>query len=375
MLKPQDFYNLLKENNFTFFTGVPDSTLKDLCSYITDNTVPERNIITPNEGNAIALASGHYFASKNPGVVYMQNSGQGNAINPLASLADPLAYSVPMLLIIGWRGEPGKKDEPQHKRQGIVTTGLLNVLGINYQILPDDIELAKKSIENAKEDIEKNKVPHAIIIRKGIFEKYSLQNVKNTNYGVTREDAIKTIVPLISDSAAIISTTGKTSRELFELRARDNSGHHRDFLTIGSMGHASTIALGVALEKPNKEVYCFDGDGAFIMHMGTLTSIGQQQPKNLRHIIFNNFAHDSVGGQPTASDVIDIPKIALACGYKAAFRAQNSEEIVLKLNEMKLIQGPTLLEVCVDKGARKDLGRPTKTPLENKGAFMDFLQG
>jgi len=374
MLSPKKFYELLQKNKVNFFTGIPDSTLKYLCAYITDNLPKEKNIITANEGNAIGLASGYYLATRKPAAVYMQNSGLGNGVNPLTSLTDKGVYSIPMLLIIGWRGEPGEKDEPQHIKMGKITLDQLDVLEIPYSIVPETIEEVEKEIIKATEYMTNQNSPYAFIVRKGTFNKYELQNKKSTNYPLNREQAIKTIVPLLEEDSIIVSTTGKTSRELFEFREELEQGHEKDFLTVGSMGHSSSIALGVALQKPEQEVYCFDGDGALIMQMGSLSSIGQLQPKNLRHIIFNNFAHDSVGGQPTAADNIDIPAIAKANGYKAVFSAQSEEEIKATIGKIKQIEGPTLLEIKVNKGARKDLGRPTTTPIQNKEELMEFIQ-
>ncbi len=374
MISPKELFDVFQQYHFTFYAGAPDSLLKDFCAFITDNVQPRNNIIAANEGNAIALAAGYHLATKKMGVVYMQNSGLGNCVNPLTSLTDPHAYSIPMLLIIGWRGEPGKKDEPQHVKQGLVTLGQLNTLGIEYGILPDSIEEAQKLMTKATAHMTKHNKPFAIVVRKGTFEKYELQNKKVTNYAFNREDAVKFVAPLLDDSDIVVSTTGKTSRELFEFRANNDLGHHRDFLTVGCMGHSSSIALSIALQKPQRKVYCFDGDGALIMHMGALSSVGQMQPHNFKHIVFNNFAHDSVGGQPTAADAINIPQIAVANGYKAAFSAETEEEIKAKMKEIKDMEGPVLLEIKVNKGARKDLGRPTRTPLENKSDFMQFLQ-
>jgi phosphonopyruvate decarboxylase len=373
MISPKIFYELLRDNEMDFFTGVPDSTLKQLCSYITDNVPPERNIVTANEGNAIGLASGYYLSTNNPAIVYMQNSGLGNCVNPLTSLTDEDVYSVPMLLIIGWRGEPGKKDEPQHARMGKITLDMLDVLKIPYSIVPNTIEETEIEIGKAITHMENHKTPYALIVRKGTFTEHKLQNTKTTNYPLNREQAIRTLVPLLEDDAIVVSTTGKTSRELFEFREELQQGHERDFLTVGSMGHSSSIALGVALQKPGKKVYCFDGDGALIMHMGALSTIGQLQPKNLCHIVLNNFAHDSVGGQPTAADNINIPQVAQANGYKNVFSAQNEEEIRVKMKEIQQLEGPTLLEIKVNKGARKELGRPTSTPKENKEELMEFI--
>lgn len=373
MITPKQLYDLLITNKLEFFTGVPDSTLKDFCAYITDNVPPEKNITTANEGNAIALATGYYLSTGNPGVVFMQNSGLGNCVNPITSLTDPDVYSIPLLMIIGWRGLPGKKDEPQHVKMGMVTTGILNTLGIPYAILPEDPEEVEKVISKAVEYMKKNNSAYAIVVKKGTFEKYQLQNKKETNFSFNREEAIKFIVPQLKESDIVISTTGKTSRELFEFREELNQGHEKDFLIVGSMGHTSSIALGIALQKPDRIVYCFDGDGSFIMHMGSLTTVGQLKPKNFKHIVFNNFAHDSVGGQPTAADTINIIEIAKASGYKEAFSAESEEDIKAKIKQISEIEGPALLEIKINKGARPDLGRPTTTPIENKKAFMNFL--
>ncbi len=370
MINCKAFYGCLVKNGIDFFTGVPDSLLKDFNAYIMDNAERQKHIIAANEGNAIALAAGHYLATGKFGLVYMQNSGLGNAINPLTSLADKEVYSIPMLLLIGWRAEPGVKDEPQHVKMGKITLGLLETLKIHYTVLNDNYE---EIIKNAVTHMKNEKSPYAIVVKKGVFEEYKLQNKKHTNYELNREEAIKIIVPLLNENDIVVSTTGKASRELFELREATGQGHEKDFLTVGSMGHSSSIALGIALEKPDRIVYCFDGDGAVIMHMGALSIIGQFKPKNFKHIIFNNFAHDSVGGQPTAAFNIDIPSIAKANGYADAFSAETKEEIIDKTSKIKAMNGPVMLEIKVNKGARKDLGRPTRTPIENKEDFMGFL--
>jgi len=312
MINPKDFYDLLVKNEITFFTGVPDFLLKYLCYYITDNAKKINNVTAANEGAAISLAAGYYLATGKVGLVYMQNSGQGNSINPLTSLADPEVYSIPMLLLIGWRGEPGKKDEPQHIKQGKVTLKILEDLDIHYKILPDSIEETEKVLEEAVKYMKEKNAPFALIVKKGIFEEYELKTQTKNSFNLNREDAIKLVVNQLSDEDIVISTTGKTSRELFEYREKNKQGHDRDFLTVGSMGHASQIALAIALQKPEKQVYCFDGDGALIMHMGALPIIGQQSPKNFKHILFNNGAHDSVGGQTTAAFNMDIPRIAIS---------------------------------------------------------------
>jgi len=372
MIECKDFYEALGNHRLTFFAGVPDSLLKEICAYITDNTDPRNNVITANEGAAIALASGYHLATGRIGIVYMQNAGQGNAVNPLTSLADPNVYSLPLLILIGWRGEPGVKDEPQHVKQGKITLSLLDTLGIPYEILPEDIEDAKKSIGKAIQSMKERSAPFALVIRKGTFGEYKLRNKIETNYELNREGALKIVTDGLNERDIIISTTGKTSRELFEYREEKGQGHEKDFLTVGSMGHSSMIAMGIA-GQTGRQVYCFDGDGAVIMHMGSLGIIGHSGLKNFKHIIINNGAHDSVGGQPTVAFQIDLPAIAKACGYKEVFRAETSDEIREKMQALTASEGPSLFEIRVNKGARKDLGRPTRTPLENKRDFMGFV--
>ncbi len=370
MISPKDFYDKLVGEGIDCFTGVPDSLLKDFCSYLTDHA--ENHVITPNEGNAIGLAAGHYLATKNPALVYMQNSGQGNAINPLASLADPDVYSIPMLLLIGWRGEPKTKDEPQHVRQGKITLGLLDTLRIHYEVLPDEPEDIERSLETAIRSAKEREAPYALIVKKGTFESYTLQREVESSYTLSREDAIRAVVDSLKEDDIVVSTTGKTSRELFEYRESLGQGHERDFLTVGSMGHVSSIALGIAKQKTSRNVYCFDGDGAILMHMGALAMIGTEAPSNFRHIVFNNGVHDSVGGQETSGFKIDITAIARSSRYKTALRAEDKEDLPRKL--AILGEGPSLLEIRVKKGAREGLGRPTTTPQANKEAFMENLQ-
>lgn len=374
MIKCEDFYNLLIKNEIDFFCGVPDSLLKYPIAYISDHTMKNKNIITANEGNAIALASGYHLATGRIGLVYMQNSGEGNAINPLASLTDKKVYSIPLLLLIGWRGEPGKNDEPQHIKQGEITKSLLDILGIPYSIIPESIEETNYVIKKAVEYMKEKNSAYAIIVKNGIFEQYNIINKSEISNNLSREEALKIVVEHLSSQDIIVSTTGKLSRELFEYREELKQNHNGDFLTVGSMGHCSQIALGIAISKTTRNVYCFDGDGAVIMHMGSLAIIGSQKPENFKHIIFNNGAHDSVGGQVTVGLQIDIPAIAKACGYNSVFEAKTKDEITKKINLLKTIKGPSLLEIKIRKGARQNLGRPTVTPLENKRAFMDFIR-
>lgn len=373
MISPDFFIENLKNNGIDFFTGVPDSLLKNICAYITDNIASKNNIIAANEGAAISLAAGHYLATRQIPVVYMQNSGIGNAVNPLMSLTDKEVYNIPLILLIGWRGEPGVKDEPQHRKQGKVTLPLLEAMGIKHVILSQEEKVFKTQLSDCLNHIKATKEPFAFVIKKNTFSEYQLKNNSFYEYSLTREEAIQTVASSIENKDVVISTTGMISRELFDYRESIYQDHERDFLTVGSMGHASQIALGIALEKTNRKVYCFDGDGATIMHMGSLAIIGSMAPSNYVHIIFNNGAHDSVGGQPTTGFEISIPKIALSCGYKYAYSISEKEVLINILQKSKETEGPILIEVKVKKGARKNLGRPTTTPIENKETFMEFL--
>ena len=373
MIRPEFFIEALREKGIDCFAGVPDSLLKNICAYITDHFDAAHNIIAANEGAAVGLAAGHYLATGQPACVYMQNSGEGNIINPLASLTDQEVYNIPVLLLIGWRGRPGVHDEPQHVKQGKVTTGLLNVMGVNYEVLSKEEDKAAKQIEKAAKALA-NKEVFALVIEKDTFEEYKLRNVEVNDLTLSREEAIQTVAAALGEKDCIVSTTGMISRELFEYRAAMNQGHERDFLTVGSMGHASQIALGIAMAKPDRRVWCFDGDGAAIMHMGSMAIVANKAPKNYVHVVFNNGAHDSVGGQPTVGLKIDLPAVAKAVGYKAAYSVETKDYLAELFGNVKNQEGPVLLEVKVKKGNRKDLGRPTTTPIQNKEALMAFLQ-
>ena len=304
----------------------------------------------------------------------MQNSGQGNIINPLASLTDKEVYNIPVLLLIGWRGKPGEHDEPQHIKQGKITTGLLNTMGINYDVLSKDEDKAAKQIDKAVKTMVATNEVYALIVEKDTFDSYTLKNTAPNTLVMTREDAIKTITASTDKHDIIISSTGMISRELFEHRENINQGHEKDFLTVGSMGHASQIALGIAISKPNRKIWCFDGDGAALMHMGSMAIVADVSPSNYIHVIYNNGAHDSVGGQPTVGLKIDICSVAKALGYKYTYTTDNKEDLESILKEINTIDGPILLEVKVKKGNRKDLGRPTTTPIQNKDLIMSFLK-
>jgi len=373
MIKTEELWNTFDKADLNFFTGVPDSTFKDWMKFLADNHGQGlSNIIACNECEAIAIAAGYYLATGKLGVVYMQNAGQGKTVNPLTSLCDPEVYSIPLIMMIGWRGEPGKKDEPQHKKMGRVMIPLLEVLEIPYKLMPTEIEDAKKTINGLKEIALEKKTPVALIIKKGSFEKYKAKKKQVTNYEMNREEAIRVIIDNLEGKEIIISTTGKTSRELFEYRVARKEVS-RDFYTVGSMGCSASIALGIALQKKDKQVVVFDGDGAVIMQMGALATIGHYQPKNLMHIVFDNSTYDSTGGQPTVSTTVDFQKIALANGYKNSQIVSGKNELIKEIKNIQESEGPNMLIVKVNKGARKDLGRPTSTPIENKDSFMKFV--
>jgi phosphonopyruvate decarboxylase len=372
MLSPADFYSTLRSYGFDYFTGVPDSLLKSFCGYVYDHSDPGSEIIAANEGAAVALAAGHHLATGRYGVVYMQNSGLGNAVNPLTSLTDPEVYSIPMLLLVGWRGEPGKKDEPQHVKQGRITRELLDCLGIPNEELPHDQESARGLIERSAAYLKEYNAPFAIVASAGAFEGYERRK-EAARFSMSRESALHTVVAELDHTDVIVSTTGMTSRELFEYRTATGSRHSGDFLTVGSMGHASSIAMAIAGDQPGRQVICIDGDGAAIMHLGSMAVIGTQAQINFKHIIINNGAHDSVGGQPTAGYAIDFPGIARACGYRDAVRVEHRDDLPDAVAHLRATQGPVLLEISTHKGARSDLGRPTIAPAENKRHFMQNL--
>lgn len=373
MLSPALFYDSLRAANISFFTGVPDSLLKDFCAYVADHAETEENLIAANEGAAIALAAGHHLATGCCALVYLQNSGLGNALNPLVSLADTEVYSIPMLILVGWRGEPGKPDEPQHVKQGQVTRELLDCIGIPHAVLPTDVHEAQELVSRAAEHMQQHKSPFAIVVADGTFEKYA-QLADDTDFDMRREDAVRGIASKIGSSAIVVATTGKTARELFEYRKEAGASHANDFLTVGSMGHASQIALAIAMARRDRQVICLDGDGALIMHMGSLAISGTRGTGNFKHIVINNGAHDSVGGQPTAGHDIDVCEIARACRYRSAERIATSGDLDAAIDRLLAAEGPALLEIATAKGARSDLGRPTISPVENKQSFMRNLE-
>ncbi len=373
MIDPQEFVEHLQSNAVEFFAGVPDSLLKDLCGCLEHLPRADRHIVAANEGGAIALALGYHLATRKVPLVYLQNSGLGNVINPLLSLVDEEVYSIPMLLVIGWRGEPEVHDEPQHKKQGRVMLSMLEAMEIPYSVLGPEVDHAETILADALAYVRKASAPFALVIKKGTFKAFTGLRVELHEFQLSREEAIQQVLDVLDKNDMVVATTGMPSREVYECRAKKGEGHERDFLTVGGMGHASQIALGIALQEPERSIYCLDGDGAVLMHMGALAINGSLKARNLKHIILNNGAHDSVGGQPTVGLSIDLLNIARAVGYQHAVRVQTRQELHSSLLGLKDSIGPSLLEIRVHRGARKDLGRPATTPAENKNAFMDFI--
>ncbi len=371
MLECKQFIEQLNRHGIQFFTGVPDSLLSSFSAWLMDYR-QNNHLIAANEGNALAIGAGHHLATGNIPVIYMQNSGIGNGVNPAASLYHKDVYQIPALWIVGWRGEPETKDEPQHVFQGKATITLLEDLEIKVEILSDKEEEAEQQIENAVSYMKETKEPFAFVVRKHTFKEYKSEKQKViSDYEMTREEAINTITQMIESDSVIVSTTGKASRELFEIREARKEGHGKDFLTVGSMGHASSIALGIARET-KRPVYCIDGDGAALMHMGAMAVIAQENKSNLTHIVINNGCHESVGGQPTVGFAIDLELIGKGCGYKKVVTCKTKEQLTKALQE-KASDGTTLIQVMVSTGSRKDLGRPTIPAKENKENFMREL--
>lgn len=367
--------NLNVFNQFDFFTGVPDSQLKPLCDYLmnTYGIDPKHHIIAANEGNSVALAAGYHLATGKVPVVYMQNSGEGNIINPVASLMNDKVYAIPCIFIIGWRGEPNVHDEPQHIYQGEVTLKLLEDMGIEHFVIDKSTteEQFNEQLKKWHSLLEKGKQV-AFVVKKGALNYEEKVSYKNP-YSLVREEIIRHIAA-VSGEDPVISTTGKASRELFEIREANGQNHKYDFLTVGSMGHSSSIALAIALNKPKQKIWCIDGDGAALMHMGAMAVIGSNSPKNLVHIVINNNSHETVGGMPTVAGSVKLSKVAKACGYKKAITVNTYEELDAELYKAKKGKQLTFIEVICSIGCRADLGRPTTTAQENKLNFKNYLK-
>lgn len=359
-----------------FYTGVPDSKLRPLCDFLMDRYGEDsmHHVIAANEGNCAALAAGYHLATGKIPAVYMQNSGEGNIVNPAVSLLSSEVYAIPVVFIIGWRGEPGVPDEPQHTCQGRVTKKLLDVLQIQASEIGRDTTEAevRDAWEKMQGGIAKGRQAAFVIRKGGLSYEKSIQYANR--FSMVREAAIRHILDA-SGTDPVICTTGKASRELFEERKRRGQGHQHDFLTVGSMGHSSSVALGIAMQKPGTTVWCIDGDGAMLMHMGALAVIGRHKPGNLVHVVVNNSAHESVGGMPTAAGSMDITAAARACGYSYTASASSYKELDAALAEAKKREKPCMVEVKCMLGARECLGRPTTPALENKQEFMEYLAG
>jgi phosphonopyruvate decarboxylase len=374
-MKPGAFIDLLRQNGITFFTGVPDSLLSPLSAHLATEAAADKHVIAANEGEALAIAAGAHLATGRMACVYMQNSGQGNAVNPLCSLCDPDVYGIPVLLVIGWRGQPGTHDEPQHVKQGRVTLTLnaaLDVPTIVADPQASPLEQDRAIVELIRLGQRESR-PVALVVPKGFFESGTSRRPQNGHL-LVREAVIARILAHFAD-AAIVSTTGKISRELYELRARSGQSHERDFLTVGSMGHAGSLALGINLANPGLRVLCLDGDGAALMHMGSLAVNGVRAGGHFTHIVLNNEAHESVGGQPTVAGRIDLSRVASACGYHVLPPVREAARLDEGLQALAASPGPAFLEIFVSLASRKDLGRPRETPVENKALFMAFVQG
>ncbi len=370
-MKVESFVKILGAD---FYAGIPDSQLKPLCNYLMNTYGIDQNhhIIAANEGNCTALAAGYHLATGKIPVVYMQNSGEGNIINPAASLLNDKVYAIPMIFVIGWRGEPGVHDEPQHIYQGEVTLKLLEDMSIETFVLSSETkeEEMREAMDCFQPVLDAGK-DVAFVIRKDALS-YDQKVEYQNDYTMLREEIIQHVVKVTGEDP-IISTTGKASRELFETRETLGQGHQYDFLTVGSMGHSSSIALGVAFNKPDKKVWCIDGDGAVLMHMGAMAVIGANKPQNMVHIVVNNGAHETVGGMPTVAGEIDLVAIAKACGYPYAVCVDSFTNLDKELSEAKKRNELSLIEVKCAIGAREDLGRPTTTALENKENFTAYL--
>jgi phosphonopyruvate decarboxylase len=369
------FHNCLQKNGASFFTGVPDSLLSNICAYIQDYAVDNNHVIASNEGNAIALAMGRQMASAGLPVVYMQNSGLGNCINPLLSLADKEVYSIPLVLMIGWRGQPGILDEPQHIVQGRLTENLLKEIGIPYKIISPDIaqQDVEKIVTSTFEAAKNNSSPQALLVCKGSFTPYRSKEIVKESGLASREEFIQVLAEGFDEKDIVVATTGVLSRELFECRKNKRAGHYRDFLTIGGMGHASQIALGIALEKPSRRVICLDGDGAFLMHAGGPALIGAITPSNFRHIVINNGVHDSVGGQSISTPSLCFTELAESMGYKKILSLSKCSELENKLQHFLNCSTLGFMEIKTRPGYREDLSRPDITPIENKKEFINFV--
>ncbi len=365
MIKVQTLINLLKKNNCNFFTGVPDSVLKELSSFL-QNEDRNKHLIATNEGSAVSIGIGNYLSTKKIPCVYMQNSGLSNALNPLISIAHKKVYSIPLILVIGWRGSPRLKDEPQHNVKGKITEDILKLLNIKYTILRSYKDLSKfdKQIKFAK----KNHSTVACLIEQGILEKNKKINKKKEFYKLNKELFLKTLLENIEKKIKIISSTGYTSRELMYLRKKYKLNNAKDFYMVGGMGHASSVALGYSLSNNNKTI-CIDGDGSFLMHLGSIKTAGTFAKKNFKYILLNNNLHDSVGGQSTHANDINFEKLSKGLGFKKFYQIKDKKNLHKKIKKFLSEKNLTFLEVKVGNSRIKKLPRPTDL-IKIKKQFM-----
>lgn len=375
-MKAEEFYNSIATLGVEFFAGVPDSQLQGFCNLLLEKFgISEQHIVCANEGAAVGLCAGYYLATGKIPLIYMQNSGIGNAVNPITSLTHQKVYAIPMVFVIGWRGEPKVKDEPQHVFQGEITLGLLRCLEIEYIVIDKttSVEELLSGLEELRNKLRFNKQV-AIVVKKASIEELPRPKLDIENRRLSREQAIEIITRLAPIESVFISTTGKASRELFEIREKYIETHEKDFLTVGCMGHSSMIALGIAMQKKEKLVYCIDGDGALLMHMGSLGVIGACKPHNYVHIVLNNGVHETVGGIPNVVNSMNLGEIARAVGYRNTFSVSDEGKLKECLSMSTTIKGPTFIEVKVNLDVRKDLGRPTTSPIQNKELLMKYLR-
>ncbi len=375
MIRPGIFVDVLGGDT-PFFTGVPDSLLKQLGTHLEAALPASQHVIAANEGAAVGLAIGHHLRTGSVPVVYLQNSGVGNTVNPLLSLADTEVYGVPLVLLIGWRGQPGVKDEPQHVKQGRVMAQLLDAMEIPYFVLPHDEEAALAMAADVRATALSISGPVAILVEADTFatSEATVTAVQLAPDLPSREEALVAFAEAVGEDAAIVCTTGMLGREMFEYREAHPRTELRDFLCVGGMGHASSIAQGIALADPDADVWAFDGDGALLMHQGSLAVNAKAASPNFFHVVFNNGVHDSVGGQPTAIANVDVPAIAKASGYRGSARIRSCDQAAAAVSEARKVGGPYLIEIQVRPGNRKDIGRPTRTPAQSKDAFSAALR-
>jgi phosphonopyruvate decarboxylase len=372
IMQADTFLEIIRKTDISLITGVPDSLLKNFTQALDRDEGVFTHIIAANEGNAVAIGIGHQLATSRRPLIYMQNSGLGNAVNPLVSLAHENVYSIPMVLLIGWRGEPGSKDEPQHMVQGSITVSILEELGIPHLVMNKKTSVLEVedflTLKNMHVDS-----PIAILVCSGTFEGDLVQVENISQCELSREMAINSIIDAIPSDSVVVATTGKLGRELDERRARDKMSGV-DFLTVGGMGHASSIALGLAMSLPERNVICLDGDGAALMHMGSLAIIGNLKPRNFVHVLINNGIHESVGGSSIGNQNINYELISSGCGYSDYRCLRSAMEIEKAFSFVDKPSGPHFVEIITNTSSRADLGRPSSTPQVNKLAFRDHLR-